>query len=193
MLKQLSVVLAIAIASAVAGCATAPTVTTQMVIITGVGPVQVEQINVEIVDVEREERFVRVRQGVNTWQVAVPEVFGTLLNINAGDRIQIRRVEGVVVGVRPARKGAQPGIVYAETEAAPAFQNLPEKFVVRTLTLTAKFENFDAATGIVNYEGPLGPRTQTVVDPAIKAALKRMKRGDMVQLTFAEAFHFEKY
>ena len=193
MLKQLSIVIVTSLAAMVAGCATYPTVTSQTVIVAGVGPVEVERLNVEIVDVEPEERIVRVRQGGNIWQVAVPEVFGTLQNINAGDRVDIRRVEGVVLGVRRARKGAQPGVVYTETTSDPSFQNLPDKFVVRTLTLTAKFETFDPATGVVNYVGPAGPRSQTVSDPAIQADLRRLKRGDMVQLTFAEAFYFQKY
>lgn len=193
MLKQMSMVVAIALAAGVAGCATSPTVTSQTVIVAGVGPVEVEQMNVEIVDVEPAERIVRVRQGRNTWQVAVPEVFGNLQNINAGDRVEIRRVEGVILGARRARKGAQPSIVYTETVSDPSFQNLPDKFVVRTLTLTARFESFDPATRIVNYVGPAGPRTHTVADPVIQNDLRRLRRGDMVQLTFAEAFHFQKY
>ncbi len=193
MLKNITAIIAISVAAALAGCATGPTVTSETVIVAGIGPVTVEQMNVEIVDVDPDSRIVRVRQGRNTWPVDVPEVFGDLMNINAGDRVQIRRVEGAVVGVRPARRSAQPGIVYSEMTTGPSFQNLPEKFVVRTLTLTAKFENFDPATRIVNYEGPLGPRTHMVVDPAIQTALKRMKRGDMVQLMFAEGFHFQKY
>ncbi|RXT55336.1 hypothetical protein B6S44_09460 [Bosea sp. Tri-44] len=193
MLKHLSVFLALSLAAGVAGCATSPTVTSQTVIVAGVGPVEVEQLNVEIVDVEPAERMVRVRQGRNTWRVAVPEVFGNLQNINSGDRVEIRRVEGAVLGARRARKGTQPSIVYAETVSDPSFQNLPDKYVVRSLTLTARFENFDAATRVVNYVGPAGPRTHTVSDPAIQNDLRRLKRGDMVELTFAEAFYFQKY
>lgn len=193
MLKRISMIFAISLAAAVAGCATSPTVTTQTVIVAGVGPVEVERMNVEIVDVEPAERIVRVRQDRNTWQVAVPEVFGNLQNINAGDRVEIRRVEGVILGARRARRGAQPSIVYTETVSDPSFQNLPDKFVVRTLTLTARFESFDPATRVVNYVGPAGPRTHTVADPAIQSDLRRLRRGDMVELTFAEAFHFQKY
>lgn len=193
MLKQMSMILAIALAAGVAGCATSPTVTSQTVIVAGVGPVEVEQLNVEIVGVEPAERIVRVRQGRNTWQVAVPEVFGNLMSINAGDRVEIRRAEGVILGARRARKSAQPSIVYTETVSDPSFQNLPDKYVVRTLTLTAKFESFDPESRVVNYVGPAGPRRQTVSDPAIQQDLKRLRRGDMVALTFAEAFHFQKY
>jgi len=162
-------------------------------VVAGVGPVEIEQMNVEVVAVEPAEQIVTVRQGPNTWQVAVPERFGDLQNIRSGDRVAIRRVEGVILGVRRARRGAQLGIVYAEAATEPSFENLPEKYVVRTLTLTAQFENYDPATRIVNYVGPAGPRTQTVASPVIRSSLQRLKRGDMVELTFVEGFNFQKY
>lgn len=192
MLKQMSLVLAVSLAVGVAGCATGPTVTSQTVIVAGVGPVEVEQLDVEVVDVNPAERMVVVRQGRQTWPVAVPAVLGDLQNINAGDSVRIRRVEGVILGAKRARKGAKPTIVYTEAVSRPSFQNLPDKFVVRTLTVTAKFESFDPATGIVSYVGPAGPRTREVSDPGIQDGIKRLRRGDMVELTFAEGFHFQK-
>lgn len=192
MLKQMSLVLAVSLAVGVAGCATGPTVTSQTVIVAGVGPVEVEQLDVEVVDVNPAERMVVVRQGRHTWPVAVPAVLGDLQNINAGDSVRIRRVEGVILGAKRARKGAKPTIVYTEAVSRPSFQNLPDKFVVRTLTVTAKFESFDPATGIVSYVGPAGPRTREVSDPGIQDGIKRLRRGDMVELTFAEGFHFQK-
>lgn len=192
MSKPISWILSIALAVGIAGCAAYPTVTTQTVLVAGVGPVEVEQLNVEVVDVQPDERIVLVRQGARSWHVAVPEVFGNLRNIQPGDRVEIRRVEGVILGARRARKGARPDIVYAEAVSGP-FQNLPDRFVVRSLTVTAQLRAFDPTTGIVSYDGPLGPRSLTVVDPDIKRDLRRLRRGDMVELTFAEAFHFQKY
>lgn len=192
MSKHMSWIFAIALAAGVAGCAAYPTVTTQTVVVAGVGPVEIERLDVEIVDVQPAERIVTVRQGGRSWHVAVPAVFGNLQNIQPGDRVEIRRVEGVIVGARRARKGARPGIVYTEAVSGP-FQNLPDKFVVRSLTVTARFQAFDPATSVVSYDGPLGPRSLTVVDPDIKQDLRRLRRGDMVELTLAEAFHFQKY
>ena len=90
------------------------------------------------------------------------------------------------------RAGAGPPIRENEAVSGTPFHNLPDKFVVRTLTLTAKFQAFDPGTGIVSFVGPLGQRSLTVVDPAIKQDLTRIRRGDMIELTFAEAFHFQK-
>jgi hypothetical protein len=193
MLKQMSLIFAVSLTVGLAGCATDPIVTSQTVIVAGVGPVDVEQLDVEIADVQPADRMVVVRQGRQTWPVAVPEVFGDLQNINAGDRVHIRRVEGVILGAKRARKGARPTIVYTEAVSGPSFQNLPDKFVVRTLTVTARFESYDPATGIVSYVGPAGPRTRAVSDPVIQNDIRRLRRGDMVDVTFAEAFQFQKY
>ncbi|WP_332691714.1 hypothetical protein [Bosea sp. (in: a-proteobacteria)] len=193
MFKKMSVLFAVSLAMAVAGCATSPTVTSETVIVAGVGPVEVERLDVEVVDVRPAERIVVIRQGRQTWPVAVPEVFGSLQNLNAGDRVEVRRVEGVILGARRARRGAKPAIIYTEATSRSSFQNLPERFVVRSLTVTARFENFDPATGVVSYVGPAGARTHTVSDPAIQDDVRRLRRGDMVELTFAEAFHFQKY
>lgn len=190
MLKKISLIAAVSFA--LAGCATTPVVTSQTVIVAGIGPVEVERLNVEIAAVNPAERIVVVKQGRQTWPVAVPEVFGNLQNIGPGDRVEVRRVEGVILGVKRARKGAKPAIIYTEAAADSSFQNLPEKFVVRSLTVTARFEKFDPATNVVNYVGPAGPRTHVVADPDIQNELGRLKRGDMVELSFAEAFLLQK-
>lgn len=193
MSKHMSWILGLSLAAGIAGCAPYPMVTSQTVVVAGLGPVEVEQLNVTVVNVDRAARLVAVRQGLYTWEVAVPLVFGDLQNIRAGDRVEIRHAEGAILGARPARRGARPSITYVEAVSGPPFHNLPDKYVVRALRVTAKFEKFDPGTAIVNYVGPAGPRSLTVVDPEIKADLARLRRGDMVELTFSEAFHFQKY
>lgn len=190
MLKKISLIAAVSFA--LAGCATTPVVTSQTVIVAGIGPVEVERLDVEIAAVNPAERIVVVKQGRQTWPVAVPEVFGNLQNIGPGDRVEVRRVEGVILGAKRARKGAKPAIIYTEAAADSSFQNLPEKFVVRSLTVTARFEKFDPATNVVSYVGPAGPRTHVVADPEIQNDIRRLKRGDMVELSFAEAFLLQK-
>jgi len=191
MSKHLVRALAIAVALGAAACA--PTITSQTIIVAGVGPVEIEQIEVEVVDVAPAARTVAVRQGRFVWDVRVPEAFGDLQNIRAGDRLAIHRAEGVILGARRAKKGARPGIVYTDVTGSPSFQNLPDKYVVRSLTLTARFESFDPASGVVSFVGPIGPRRLTVVDPAIRDDLRRIRRGDMIDLTFAEAVYIQKY
>jgi len=189
MRKHIGLIVAFSIAAGIAGCASYPEITTQTVIVSGVGPVEVERLRVQVVSVDRPNRAVMVEQRGYRWLVEVPPVFGNLERLRAGDMVDISRVEGAVVDVRRNKRNARPGIAYAEAATRSTFQNLPDKYVARAVTLTAKFEQFDAATSLVSYVGPFGPRTLKVVDPAVKAALQRLRRGDMVDLTFAEAFH----
>ena len=190
MSKHIGLIVAISLAAGVAGCATSPEITTQTVIVAGVGPVDIERLNVRVVSIDRPNRSVLVEQRGNRWVVDVPPIFGNLETVREGDMVDISRVEGAVVEVRPNRRGgAQPGVTYTETASTAAFQNLPERFVTRTVTLTARFERFDPASSVVSYVGPLGPRSLTVVNPAVKERLRRFKRGDMVDLSFEEAFY----
>lgn len=187
--KLIGPLFAAALALGAAGCATAPVVTSETVIVAGVGPVEVERLGVRVVSIDRPNRSVVVEQRGNRWLVAVPPVFGNLENLREGDEVQISRVEGVIVDVRRPRRGSRPGITYTEAATEPTFQNLPDKYVVRAMTLTARFERFDAESSVVHYVGPFGPRSLAVADPAVKAELRKFKRGDMVDLSFAEAFH----
>lgn len=189
MSKRIGLIVALALAAGMAGCATGPEVTSETVIVAGVGPVDIERLNVRVVSINRDERSVVVEQNRNTWRVDVPPVFGNLERLREGDNVEIRRVEGVLLGVSRSKRGAKPAIVYTEAASDPQFQNLPDRFVVRAITLTARFERFDAASSVVSYVGPFGPRSLKVADPAIKAELQRLRKGDMVNLSLAEAFY----
>lgn len=189
MSKHIGATLAIAIAVSAASCAPYPEITSRTVIVSGIGPVEVEHLTVRVVSIDRPHRSVVVEQHGNQWLVEVPPVFGDLERLRAGDQVEISRVEGVAVGVRPSKRGSRPGIAYTEASTEPTFQNLPDKYVVRAVTLTAKFERFDADNNTVSYVGPLGPRSLAVRDPIVKTELRKLRRGDMVDLTFAEAFH----
>lgn len=189
MSKRINWIFALAVATAASGCAPYPLVSSETVIVAGIGPVEIERLNVRVVSVNRADRSVVVEQGRRRWLVNVPPVFGDLRRVRAGDMVEISRIEGAAVDVRRSRRGDRPAITYTEAVSGPVFQNLPDKYVVRTVTLTARFESFDPASSIVNYDGPLGPRSRTVVDPVVKSELQTFRRGDMVDLTFAEAFY----
>ncbi|MGX1786585.1 hypothetical protein ACWIGM_07605 [Bosea sp. NPDC055332] len=189
MSKHIALVLAFSIAAGMAGCATGPEITSDTVIVAGVGPVEIERLNVRVISIDRANRSVVVEQNRNTWRVDVPPAFGNLERVREGDNVEIRRVEGVLLDIGRSKRGARPAITYTEAASEPQFQNLPDRFVVRSITLTARFERFDAANSVVSYVGPFGPRSLKVADPAIKGELQRLRRGDMVDLSLAEAFY----
>lgn len=189
MSRHIGLIVALSIAAGIAGCAPYPEITSETVIVAGVGPVEIERLNVRVVSIDRADRSVIVEQRGNTWRVDVPPAFGNLERVREGDMVEIRRVEGVLLGIGRSRRGARPSITYAEAAGDPQFQNLPDRYVVRAITLTARFERFDTATNVVSYVGPFGPRSLKVADPAIRADLRRLRRGDMVDLSLAEAFY----
>ncbi|CAM5212615.1 putative protein OS=Bosea thiooxidans OX=53254 GN=SAMN05660750_03409 PE=4 SV=1 [Bosea thiooxidans] len=186
------IILASALMLGIGGAGCAPTIASQTVIVSGVGPVAVEQIEVEVVAVAPAFRLATVRQGRFVWDVFVPEPFGDLRRVQAGDRLRVSRVEGVALGARRTKKGARPGIAYTEAVSETLFQNLPEKFVARSLRITARFQAFDPVTGVVSYVGPAGPNSLKVVTPAVKEDLSHIRSGDMVDLTLAEAVYIQK-
>ena len=67
MSKHIGVMLAIAIAAGAAGCATYPEITSRTVIVSGIGPVEVEHLTVRVVSVDRSNRSVIVEQHGNQW------------------------------------------------------------------------------------------------------------------------------
>ncbi|GLS21082.1 hypothetical protein GCM10007874_40990 [Labrys miyagiensis] len=190
--KRIALILALLITAGMTACAPHPQITSETVVIAGLGPVEVERIDVTVAAVNPGNRTVIVEQGAYKWLVDVPPIFGDLHQIRAGDRLQIRRADGAVLNMRRARRGERPGVAYTETVSEPRFQNLPDKYVAHSVTLTAKFESFDPSSGIVHYVGPAGYNSLRVMDPAIQADLGTLRKGDMVSLTFGEAYHILK-
>jgi hypothetical protein len=117
-----------------------------------------------VVSIDRANRSVVVEQNRSTWRVDVPPVFGNLDRVREGDNVEIRRVEGVLLGMGRSKRGAKPAIIYAEAASEPQFQSLPDRFVVRAVTLTARFERFDAANDVVSHVGSFDPRSLRVTD-----------------------------
>jgi len=156
----------------------------------GLGGVAVDSFNVRVLSVDLPTRTVQVERRGRQWRITLPEEFGSLNALRRRDRLQINRVESALVTVAPARRGARPDVTFSATRNDGLFGNLPARWVVRNVTVTARFVSFDAARGTVSYEGPEGPRTVRVADPAVVSALQQLKRGDMVNLSFTEATEF---
>lgn len=159
----------------------------QSVVVRGIGPVTAETFNVRVVSVDRASRNVVVERRGRQWRIIVPEAFGSLAAVRRRDRLEISRIEGVLLSVTRGNRNARPDISVNETANDGTFQDLPARWVTRSVTVTARFTGFNAATGVVSYTGPEGPRTIRAVDPALTETLRTLKSGDMINLTFAEA------
>jgi hypothetical protein len=104
--------------------------------------------------------------------------------IEVGDEVVVSYTEALAWQVKPAGEGA-PGVA-EEVEASRAKPGeKPSGQVGRTVTLTATITAIDLANGTVTLTGP-GGQAQTIKarDPA---NLKKVKVGDLVDITYTEA------
>ncbi|MBS7696494.1 MULTISPECIES: hypothetical protein [unclassified Chelatococcus] len=170
-----------------AGVITSPAIAQQSVNVRGLGAVAIDTIDVRVVSVDLPSRNVVVERRGRQWRITVPEDFGSLAALRRRDRLSIARVESALIAVTPARRGTRPDVVFTTGRDEGLFGNLPARWVVRNVTVTAQFTSFDAASGTVRYVGPEGPRTLRVIDPAVISMVQSLRRGDMVNLVFTEA------
>ena len=169
---------------------TTPALAAQGMNVRGVGAVDIQNMNVRILAIDIPSRTVRVESKGHQWDLTLPQEFGPLTNIRVRDRLQINRVQGALVSVAPAKRGAKPSVVSTTSSDTGTFDNLPARWVVRKMTVTARFDGLDAANGVVSFTGPQGPGTIKVVDPEVLAALKKVKKGSLIVLNYAEANEF---
>jgi hypothetical protein len=165
-----------------------PAFAQQPVMVAGVGPAAIEQMDVRVVSVDPPNHSLVVEQRGYRWLVQVPEVFGDLRSLRKGDRLQISRVDGALLALYRSKKGSKPNIVYEDSAADSTFQNLPARYVVRKVTITGRFTSFDPASSTVKFVGPEGPRSRPIADPVIIQEVKKLKRGDRIDLVYAQAY-----
>ena len=114
----------------------------------------------------------------------VPETVKNLAQVRVGDEVITSYTEAVAWQVKPAGQGT-PGVSAQDsmTTAQPGAR--PGATVGRTLNVTATITAIDLANGTVTLTGP-GGNSQTIKarDPA---NLKKVKVGDLVDITYTEA------
>ena len=172
---------------ATAGMVTSPALAQRSVNVRGLGAVAVDNVDVRVVSVDLPSRNVVVERSGRQWRITVPEDFGSLAALRRRDRLTIDRVESALVAITPAGRGTKPDAVFTTARDEGLFDNLPARWIVRNVTITARFTSFDKASNVVRYVGPEGPRTIRAIDPTVISVLQTLRRGDMVSLVFTEA------
>lgn len=167
-----------------------PALAKSSVEVRGLGAVAVDNIDVRVVSVDLPSRTIVVEKRGHQWRVTVPEDAGSLAALRSRDSLQINRVESALVSVAPAKAGAKPDVSYSSAHDDGLFGGLPARWIVRNITATVKFDSLDAAKGLVSYTGPEGAQTVRVIDPVVMQALQKLRKGDMVTLSFSQATEF---
>ena len=115
----------------------------------------------------------------------VAEEFRDFEHARVGDQVVVSYTQAVAWQVKPSDKGA-PGVSTRETLSNPRPGEAPGGTIERALTITATISAFDPASGTATLTGPQG-RSQTfkVHRPA---DLEKLRVGDLVEITYSEAF-----
>lgn len=144
-----------------------------------------------VISVDLPSRIV-VLQGEDGKQakVHVGDAVQRLDEIKPGDKIKLRYYESVAIDLRRNSKAKPGAVVEQVTERAPASQ-LPAGVVARQVTLTAEVTDIDLKKNTLTLKGPNGSHTIAVKKPENQAQLKKLKKGDMIDITYTEAMAAE--
>ncbi len=104
--------------------------------------------------------------------------------------LEVSYVLGVITDIE-VFPGGDPGFTVADNVTWADQGNLPDDFIKRLVTATAKIESVDEANGTVTFIAPDGEtRTTRVQDPKILKELK-VRPGDLADITFFEAIELD--
>lgn len=173
-----------------AGIAIAPVraANVETINVPGLGVLEVDSYDAKVVKVDREKRKIWLKglKG-NQYAIPVPPVFGPLDRVKAGNNLRIRFIEGVLTDVSKPKTGT-PGLAIDDTVVQGELDGYPADFFARRLVAVTKLVSVDAAKGTASFEGFDHIIHEVKAQaPAVKAALKTMSVGDLVQVTYIEA------
>ena len=100
-----------------------------------------------------------------------------------GDKVTFTVVEAVVLSLNKSTSTVRERVETETSSAAPAGSK-PAGTVTRSVKIVASVEAIDAKAGKVTVRGPQRTVVLSVKDAAV---LKTLKKGDMIEATFAES------
>jgi hypothetical protein len=108
-----------------------------------------------------------------------------LKQVKVGDVVNVTYTAALAFRLNPTN-GAPSQAAAAATTAKPGEK--PAAAAGRTVTINAKVQAVDTSANTVTFKGPKGNvRTVEVKDPQYQEKLKKLKVGDVVEITYAEA------
>ncbi|MGZ3438339.1 MAG: CdaR family protein [Polyangia bacterium] len=121
----------------------------------------------------------------NTIMLQVPEDVTRLENVKKGDRLNIDYYESAALSLKKPGETTGP----AETKIVERKEGtLPGCLVARKISASAEIVKIDPTENKVTIKGPSGELdTINVKDPDVQADLKRLKKGDQIQVTYSQA------
>jgi hypothetical protein len=142
-------------------------------------------IKAKVVDVDHDKRHVTLRgPNGNTETYAVDESVKNFPQVKKGDEVVAKYYQAIAVRVKKPGE-AEPGITEAGGLATAEPGAKPGAVEARTVTITATVKKVDHTHQTVTLKGPRG----RVVDVEVQnpANLDKVKKGDLVEITYTEA------
>lgn len=143
-----------------------------------------------VVDIDKQSRFVTLRQGKGTKHEftiqAGPEV-RNFDQLKVGDVVTTTYQAAAALELLPAGS-ASAGVVTSSDAARAPKGALPGAAAEQAISITAKLTAIDLKKHTVTLQGPEGKqRVIEVKDPERQARMTKLRVGDMVRITYVEA------
>jgi hypothetical protein len=138
--------------------------------------------------INRQSRIVALRgaEGRVATVYAGPEV-RNLDQVNVGDQVVVRFYEAIGAEVTTPDRATQ-GVQEEAAVIRAAKGARPAGAVAETLTTTVEIESVDTSLNTVTFRRSDGlTRVLAIEDPRAQAFIRKLKRGDLVQVTYMEA------
>jgi len=150
----------------------------------GAAMAESDTLTVKIVGLDAAARIVTVKDKAgDMWTFKVSKDVQNLDQVKVGDSIVVKAFEAVAVSIRGPKAGPPDAEVTAAAVTAAKGQ-LPAGAEVESVTLQGKITKVDMKKSTITVKGPEGKTMNfKVKDPA---ALKAIKKGDDIDLTYVE-------
>jgi hypothetical protein len=151
----------------------------------GVERRQMVTVRAKVVDVDHDKRLVTLRgpKG-NTETYEVDEAVKNFPQVRKGDEVVAKYYQAVAIRLKKHGE-AEPSLAGAAAVGTAEPGEKPAGVAAHTVNITATVEKVDRAHQVVTLKGPRG----NVVDVAVEnpARLEKVKKGDLVEITYTEA------
>ncbi len=147
-------------------------------------------VTVQSVDVRNKKLTVKDDKGV-VQTINMPGTIKSLAELKKGDRVRLTYVQAVAADIR---KPGDTSVSIETKESGAAAQpgEKPGGSARRQTKGTVTIQNVDPEKNVLTFVGPKGQvRTITVKKPELQTYLKKLKPGDVVDVTYDEALAVE--
>ncbi len=102
-----------------------------------------------------------------------------------GDRVRVRFTESFALQLKkPGEAGT--GLSVSEETSRPK-PGQPAGHAASEVKATVRIEKVDRTGSVVTFTGPRGRRTVKILDPSLRDYVKKLRKGDNVDVTYKEA------